>query len=197
MLFAALIKDLWDQCKDQIVEKLSPPPEESEDSKKLQKIQEILQGFAPRYYGYAPVSELYDPISEVLGDRQHTEDDMQEYWAIRKGGNHIPDHIIAHVSEKLGHAWIYPQLAAAFHLYYNTNMLDTGKYRRVASWHTAARDDIGFWDGRRNFGDGAMGLILHDYGHELKVYTPNGPEMWSKTGLIGYMRPTDPKIGKQ
>lgn len=194
MMLKLLIQELWSEVKDQIVEKLSPPPEETEEQKKLQKIQEILQGFAPRYYGFMPVSEMYDPISEVLGERTHTEDSMEAYWEIRKGGNHIPDHIISFVSEKLGKEWVYPQLAAAFHLYYHKNLLDTGHYRRVASWHTAAKDDIAFWDGRRNFGDGAMALVIDDVGHEIKVYTPNGPEMWPKTGLIGYMRPTDPKV---
>jgi hypothetical protein len=195
MMLNLIVQELWTHFKGQLVEKLSPPPEETEEQVKLQKIQEILQGFAPRYYGFINVAEMYDPIHEVLGTRPHTEDDMEEYWAIRKGGNHIPDHIIAHVSEVLGKEWVYPELAAAFHLYYHKNLPETGKYRRVASWHTAAKDDIAFFDGRRNFGDGAMGLVVSDDGHELRIYTPTGHEAWSKSGLLGYMRPTDPKVG--
>jgi len=193
MLFSAIVFDLWDSVKDKILEKLAPEPETSPEAEKLQKIQDILHGFADRYYETVPVAEFYDPINAVLGEKAATDDDIDSYLNIRKRGGQIPDFLIEHVSKKLGTCWVYPNIPAAYHLFYHASLPKTGHYRRVQWWHPAEKDDIAVWDGSHNFGNGMLGIVIEDREEEILVYTQNsvanGPEIRPKAGLIGYLRP--------
>lgn len=196
MLLSIIAAELWTQLKDKIVEKLAPQPETTPETEKLQKIQEILRGFAARYYTDVPVAEFYDPINAVLGEKTAASDDIDDYLDIRKRGGQIPDFLIDFVSKKLGKRWIYPDLPAAFHLFYHMNLPQTGHFRKVRPWMPAEKDDIAVWDGNLNYGNGMLGIIIEDRDDEVLAYTQNstknGPEVHPKSGLLGYFRPIAP-----